>query len=162
MESIIAVYDTHAKAVNAVKALNADHFPMKEVSLLGKAEIIEDNIHIKSYETIEKAPAIVGMGAGALLGLLSGIGVLAVPGFGFLYGAGAFAGIVAGFDFGIITGGLVSFFAYLGFKEDVVVKLDEHLKAGKFMLIVKGSLEEVLRAERILHTEGTHLEFVQQ
>ena len=55
MESIIAVYDTHAKAVNAIKALNSAHFPMKEVSLLGKAEIIEDNIHIKSYETIEKS-----------------------------------------------------------------------------------------------------------
>src|SRR6187397_1275842 len=114
MESKIAVYDTHEKAVNAVKALNAHNFPMNEVSLLGKAEVIEDNIHIKSYETLEKAPAIVGMGAGALIGLLSGIGVIAIPGFGFLYGAGALVGIVAGFDIGIITGGLVSFFAYLG------------------------------------------------
>ena len=134
---------------------------MSDVTLLGKAEIIEDNIHIKSYETLEKAPALVGMGAGALIGLLSGIGVFAIPGFGFIYGAGALIGALAGFDLGIVTGGLVSFFTYAGIKEDVVVKLDEHLKEGRFMVIVKGDLEEVERGEHILHTEGTHLEFIE-
>src|SRR6188768_4314307 len=160
MESKIAVYDTHEKAVNAIKALNAQHFPMKEVSLLGKAEIIEDNIHIKSYETLEKAPALVGMGAGTLLGLLSGIGVFAIPGFGFLYGAGALVGIIAGLDLGLIAGGAISLLSYTGIKEEEVVKCEEHLKEGKFMVIVKGAQEEIEKAKNILHAEGRHLEFV--
>ncbi|PWA09119.1 hypothetical protein [Flavobacterium laiguense] len=160
MESQIAIYDTHEKAVNAIKELSAQGFSMENVSLLGKAEVIEDHIHIKSLDTIKEAPAIVGMGAGTLIGLLSGIGVFTIPGFGFLYGAGALVGIIAGFDLGIVAGGVISLLTFAGIKEDKVVKCHEHLKEGKFMVIVNGSKEEIQRAKHILHTEGNHIGFV--
>ena len=48
--------------------------------------------------------------------------------------------------------------AGLGFKDDKVVKYEQHLKEGKFMLLLKGTLDEIKSAEHILHTEGTHLE----
>jgi hypothetical protein len=158
MKSKIAVYDSHEKAVDAIKVLSDQDFPMSNVSLLGSAEIIDDHIHVRSSDTLQKAPAIIGMGAGTVIGLLSGIGVFTIPGFGFLYGAGALVGAIAGFDIGIVTGGVISFFSFLGIKEGEVVKYEEHLKEGKFMVIVSGSLEDVERAEHILHTEGTHLE----
>lgn len=161
MESKIAVYDTHEKAINAVKVLNEHDFPMDRVSLLGKAEIAEDNIHVKSLDTLKETPAIVGMGAGTILGLLSGIGVLTIPGFGFLYGAGALIGAIAGLDIGIIAGGLITLLTFIGIKKDSVVKVNEHLKTGKFIVVVKGTLSEIERAEHILHTEGTHLEFIE-
>ncbi len=104
MKSQIAIYDAHEKAVNAIKVLSEHDCPMDNVSLLGKAEVIEDHIHIKSLDTIKEAPALVGMGAGTLIGLLSGIGIFTVPGFGFLYGAGALVGIIAGLDLGIVAG----------------------------------------------------------
>jgi hypothetical protein len=160
MESQIAIYDTHEKAVNAIKVLSQHEFPMDNVSLLGKAEVIEDHIHIKSLDTIKKAPALVGMGAGTLIGLLSGIGVFAIPGFGFLYGAGALVGIIAGLDLGLVAGGFISLLAFTGIKEEEVVKCEEHLKEGKFMVIVNGSGKEIERAKHILHTEGNHLEFI--
>lgn len=161
MESKIAIYNTHDEAVDAVKVLNDQDFPMSNVSILGTAEVIEDHIHVRSLDTIKKAPAVIGMGAGTVIGLLSGIGVFTIPGFGFLYGAGALVGAIAGFDLGIVAGGLVSFLSFLGIKEDNVVKCEEHLKAGKFMVIVNGSIDEVEKAEHILHTEGTHLEIVE-
>lgn len=160
MKSQIAIYDTHEKAVNAIKVLNDNGFSMENVSLLGKAEVIEDHIHIKSLDTIKEAPAIVGMGAGTLIGLLSGIGVFTIPGFGFLYGAGALVGIIAGFDLGIVAGGFISLLTFAGIKEDKVVKCHEHLKEGKFMVIINGSKDEIERSKHILHTEGSHLEFV--
>jgi hypothetical protein len=160
MESQIAVYDTHEKAVNAIKLLSHQDFPMENVSLLGKAEVIEDHIQIKSLDTIKKAPVIFGMGAGTLVGLLSGVGVFAIPGFGFLYGAGALVGIIAGLDLGLIAGGVISLLSYTGIKEEEVVKCQEHLKEGKFMVIVKGAKEEIEKAHNILHAEGNHLEFV--
>lgn len=160
MESQIAIYDTHEKAVNAIKMLSQENFPMDHVSLLGKAEVIEDHIQIKSLDTIKKAPALVGMGAGTLIGLLSGIGVFAIPGFGFLYGAGALVGIIAGLDLGLVAGGFISLLSFTGIKEEQVVKCEEHLKEGKFMVIVKGGKEEIERAKHILHTEGNHLEFI--
>jgi hypothetical protein len=160
MKSQIAIYDTHEKAVNAIKDLSEKGFPMDNVSLLGKAEVIEDHIHIKSLDTIKEAPALVGMGAGTLIGLLSGIGIFTIPGFGFLYGAGALVGIIAGLDLGIVAGGFISLLTFIGIKEDKVVKCHEHLKEGKFIVIVNGSKEEIQRAKHILHTEGNHLEFV--
>ena len=161
MKSKIAVYETHEEAVDAIKVLNDQDFPMSNVSLLGTAEIVEDHIHVRSTDTITKAPAVIGMGAGTVIGLLSGIGIFTIPGFGFLYGAGALIGAIAGFDLGIITGGLISFLSLLGVKDDVVVKCEEHLKEGRFMVVVNGTIEEVEKAEHILHTEGTHLEFVE-
>ena len=160
MKSQIAIYDTHEKAVNAIKVLNDKGVSMENVSLLGKAEVIEDHIHIKSLDTIKEAPAIVGMGAGTLIGLLSGIGVFTIPGFGFLYGAGALVGIIAGLDLGIVAGGFISLLTFAGIKEDKVVKCHEHLKEGKFMVIINGSKDEIERSKHILHTEGSHLEFV--
>ncbi|MCG2610844.1 hypothetical protein LZZ90_04935 [Flavobacterium sp. SM15] len=159
MKSKIAIYDSHKKAVDALKVLSDHNFPMSNVSLLGTAEIIDDHIHVRSSDTLQKAPAIIGMGAGTVIGLLSGIGVFTIPGFAFLYGAGALVGAIAGFDLGIVTGGVISFFSLLGIKEDEVVKYEEHLKEGRFMVILSGSLEEIEKAEQVLHTEGTHLEF---
>ncbi|MBW4361523.1 hypothetical protein [Flavobacterium taihuense] len=160
MESQIAIYDTHEKAINAIKELSQNDFPMENVSLLGKAEVIEDHIQIKSLDTIKKTPAMVGMGAGTLIGLLTGIGVFAIPGFGFLYGAGALIGIIAGLDLGLITGGFISLLAFTGIKEEQVVKCQEHLKEGKFAVLVNGSVKEIETAKHILHTEGSHLEFI--
>lgn len=160
MESQIAIYDTHEKAVDAIRHLSHQDFPMENVSLLGKAEVIEDHIHIKSLDTIKKAPAMMGMGAGTILGLLSGIGVFAIPGFGFIYGAGALVGIIAGLELGLIAGGAISLLSFTGLKQEEVVKYEEHLREGKFMVIVKGAEEEIEKAKRILHTEGNQLEFV--
>ncbi|WP_348822409.1 hypothetical protein [Flavobacterium aestuarii] len=160
MKSQIAVYDTHDKAVSAIKRLSQENFSMDHVSLLGKAEVIEDHIQVKSLDTIKKAPAVIGMGAGTLLGLLSGVGVFAIPGFGFLYGAGALVGIIAGLDLGLIAGGAISLLSFTGLKEEELVKCQEHLKEGKFMVIVKGAQEEIERAKHILHTDGNHLEMI--
>lgn len=160
MKSQVAVYDTHEKAINAIKVLNEKHFPMEQISLLGKAEIADDHIHIKSLETVKNAPVLIGSGAGLIIGLLSGIGVFTVPGFGFLYGAGALLGAIGGFDVGLVTGGIGTLLATIGIKKDKVVKCHEHMNEGKFLVIVNGSEKEIEKAEHILHTEGTHLQFV--
>lgn len=160
MESQIAIYETHDKAVEAIKLLSHKNFPMNIVSLIGKAEVIEDHIQIQSLDTIKKAPALIGMGAGTLVGLLSGIGVFAIPGFGFLYGAGALVGIIAGLDLGLIAGGFISLLNFTGIKEEEVVKCQEHLKEGKFMVIVKGDREDIDKAKHILHTDNSHLEMI--
>jgi hypothetical protein len=42
---------------------------------------------------------------------------MAIPGVGMLYGAGALVGAIAGFDVGIIGGGLVAILANIGIGE---------------------------------------------
>ncbi len=157
MKAQIAVYTTHENAIKALKTLNSNDFPMDIVSLVGKAEILDDHIHVKSLDNVKNTPAYVGMGAGTLIGILSGIGIFTIPGFGFLYGAGALVGAIAGLDLGIVTGGLATVFTRMGVTEDQSVKCEEHLKQGSFMLVINGNEEEVNQAEKILHTEKTHV-----
>jgi hypothetical protein len=160
MKSQIAIYDTHEKAVKAIKVLDEKHFPIDNVTLLGSAEIIEDHIRIKSFDFVKKAPALIGMAAGALIGLFSGLGFYSIPGLAFLYEAGAFVGAVGGFGLGMVAGSFISFFVFISVKEDKVFKSEEHIKEGKFRVVLNGSEDEIERAAHILHTEGTHLELV--
>jgi len=158
MKIQIAIYDTHEKAINAIKLLANNNFPMSHVSLLGKAEVKDENIHIQTVEPIKNAPVLMGVGAGAIVGLLSGIGVFAIPGFGFLYGAGALVGAIGGFDVGLITGGIGILLSAIGIDKDNTVKYHEHLNEGKFLVLVNGPLEEIEKAKNILQADGTHLE----
>ncbi|GEP50827.1 hypothetical protein FNO01nite_14990 [Flavobacterium noncentrifugens] len=156
MEQQVAVFDSHKKAVSALKTLNEQGFPMGHISLIGKAGIIDDHVHTEEVDKATNIPAYVGVGAGTLVGLLSGIGIFAIPGFGVLYGAGALVGAIAGLDLGIVTGGLVSVIAKMFSSEEDVTKFTEHLEEGKFILVVRGNQEEVSKAKGILQTENLH------
>lgn len=157
MELKVAVYGSHDEAISAVNILGKNRFPLSHVSVIGKAELIDDHLHIHSKKGVEVAPAAIGAVAGTVAGILTGIGIFAIPGFGFLYGAGAVVGALGGFDVGLIGGGVVSILTGLGIKNDEVTRYEEHMQKGDHLLMVKGSLEEIERAEHILHTEGTHL-----
>ncbi len=161
MKANVAVYKTHDQAVEAIKKLNDKEFPMKHVSLLGKAELVDGHLHVKSLDKLKEAPALLGVGAGTLVGLLSGLGAFAIPGFGFIYGAGALVGALAGFDLGLITGGILSFLTNVGIQEDTIKKMEEHLKKGKFLVVVHGPAGEVDKAREILHTHGTHTDMIE-
>ena len=52
--------------------------------------------------------------------MLTGLGLFAIPGFGVLFGAGAVIGAFAGFDAGIIAGGLSTILVELAIKEESV------------------------------------------
>lgn len=127
MKTEIAIYDTQEKAINAIKLLAKNDFPMRHLSLLGKTDVIDEDIEVQSLEPVKNAPLLVGAGAGAVIGLLSGIGIFAIPGFGFLYGAGALIGAIGGADLGIITGGIGTVLLTAGIDKDNVVKYNEHL-----------------------------------
>ena len=47
MEAKVAVYDSHEKAMKAVQELERAHFPIKQVSIVGKAEIIDNHMHVQ-------------------------------------------------------------------------------------------------------------------
>ena len=75
---------------------------------------------------------------------------------GFLFGAGAVIGAIAGFDVGLIGGGLASAMASLGVKDDNTKKYHDALVAGKFLVTVHGKGSDVNKARDILHEHGTH------
>ncbi len=155
MKTRIVVYESHEKALEAVTRLKNAGFPLDKVSLIGEAQIVNDHMYLKSLEPLKNIPLAVGAVAGIVSGLLTGMGVFSIPGFGFLYGAGAIVGAIGGFDFGIISGGLATILIQLGVKKNEVIKYKEHIKEGKFLLKLNASDKEIAKADFVLNIKQT-------
>lgn len=158
MKAKVAVYASHDNALKAVKKLKDANFPVNKISIVGKALIVDNHMYLKSLNTVKTLPIAIGTIAGIVIGLLTGVGVFAIPGFGTLYGAGAIVGAAGGLELGVLGGGLLTILTHLGIKKNDVLKYEEHLHTGNFLVVVHGDLNEIENAEHILHTEGTHLE----
>lgn len=150
MESIVGVCDTHDHAVEALQKLKDGNFPMKNVSIMGIVDKVENHLHVSSHNVAENTPAIVGAATGTVVGLLTGIGVFAIPGLGFLYGAGAIIGTIAGFDLGVIGGGIATLLTTAGLESDEAEHYNAHVKNGKFLLVVHGTASEVVEARQLV------------
>lgn len=158
MKTLIAVYETHEKALNAVNKLKANGINSDKISILGKAELINNHIHVKTNDTIEKTEVSLGVLAGATLGVLTGVGVFAIPGLGALYGAGALVGGIAGADLGVVGSGLVAVLTYLGIDKKNAKKYEDHLNEAKFLVFYNGNENDLTKAKETLHTDKLHLE----
>lgn len=159
MTKAVGVYATHAQAIKAVEELKVANYPVRQVSILGQADVKNPHSHADQDEMTEAAGKGVGIGilTGSTLGLLTGIGVFAIPGLGFVFGAGALVGTLAGLDLGLLAGGIAGALT-LGLHKDHFEKYDQYLKEGKFLLIVHGSAKEIEHANNILSQHGQHLE----
>jgi uncharacterized membrane protein len=158
MNATIGIYDDHELAVDAVRQLKEGHFPVAQLSIIGKAETeeIDEEMHIMPKNPIQTTSLGVGTVVGTALGILTGVGIFAIPGLGALYGAGALVGAIAGFDLGIIGGGVATILATVGVKDENAKKYHEALEEGKFVVVAHGTQEEVNRALEIMDDHGKH------
>jgi len=160
MNATIGVYDNHDLAVEAVEKLKDSGYPVSHLSIMGLAEteVIDDKMHIMPKSTVKAGGLGAGLVIGTTLGILTGIGIFAIPGVGFLYGAGAVIGAIGGFDFGLMGGGLASALVTIGIKDDNEKKYHDALVAGKYLVIAHGDQENVDKAKGVLEGHGTHEE----
>jgi hypothetical protein len=83
---------------------------------------------------------------------------ICVPGFGPFLVAGSFASMLVGgmesLVAGAAGGGLLGSLVGWGVSKKHILKYEEQLKAGKYLLIAHGSAEEVARAHNILQGSG--------
>jgi len=158
MKATIGVYDTHEKAINAVKELKNSGYPVKHLSIIGKSETehVDEEMHVSEVSPVKIGGLETGVVVGTTLGVLTGIGLLAIPGVGFLFGAGALAGAIAGFDFGLMGGGLASVLISMGMHEHVAKQYQKALQEGKYLVIAQGNDDEIGTAKNILTEHGTH------
>ena len=150
MNTTIGVYASHEKAIEAVQELKRAGYPVQQVSLIGKAAIIDDLIHVTHNRWVKNAPVIIGAIFGPILGILTGVNIFAIPALGFLFGIGAVLGALAGFSLGIAGGGVVTLLATLVIKSRSVLKYHEHIEEKGFQVIAHGNNEEVNKAKEIL------------
>jgi hypothetical protein len=158
MNSAIGVYDSHDLAVEAVKKLKASGYPIGQLSIMGlmETEEIDEQLHVLPQNPLVTTGISVGTVLGTTLGILTGVGLFAIPGVGFLFGAGALVGAIAGFDIGIIGGGIATALATVGVKDENEKKYHDALAAGKYLVIAHGNAGDVEDARALLSGHGTH------
>ena len=106
VQTVTALYDTYDSAVSAVDALEAAGIPHSDISIVSNNA---DNRYDKDRPTHAAEDAGKGAGIGAAVGgvggLLTGLGLLAIPGVGPVVAAGWLAATAAGAATGAVVGG---------------------------------------------------------
>jgi hypothetical protein len=152
------IYSSRATAEVAVDRLISAGFSNEDVSVL-----MADNEGSKKFaaEKNTKAPegTATGVGVGGVvggtLGLLAGIGALAIPGVGPLIAAGPIMGALAGLGVGGAVGGVVGALVGMGIPEYEAKRYEGRVKDGGILLSVHcDSSEEITKAKDILKSTG--------
>jgi uncharacterized membrane protein len=155
--SVIALFDQHSQAEKAVKELEEEGFDMKSLSIVGKDYNTDEHV-VGYYTTADRMMYCGKNGAfwGGIWGMLFGSAFFMIPGIGPLVVAGPLvAWIVGALEGAVVVGGMSALGAGLysiGIPEKSVLQYESSLKAGKFMLVVHGTADEVIRAKTILST----------
>ena len=104
-QTVTALYDTYNFAVSAVNALEASGVPHSDISIVSNNV---DNRYTKdpthAAEDVAKGAGI-GAAVGGVGGLLTGLGLLALPGVGPVVAAGWLVATAAGAATGAVVGG---------------------------------------------------------
>jgi len=157
MNSVVAIYDTHSQAEEAIRNLQKSGFDMKKLSIVGKDYHSEENV-TGYYNTGDRMKYWGKIGAfwGGFWGLLFGGAFFAIPGIGPVLVAGPLvAWIVGALEGAAVVGGLSAVGAGLysiGIPKDSVMKYESALKADKFILLAHGTTAEVTKARDIIQT----------
>jgi hypothetical protein len=155
LSSVVAIYDTHAQAEEAVKELQRSRFDMKKISIVGKDYHTEE--HVVGYYTTGDRMLYWGrLGAfwGGLWGLLLGGAFFVIPGIGPVLVGGPLVGwIIGGLEGAAAMGSMTALGAGLygiGIPKDSVLKYEMALKTDKYVLVVHGAEDEITTTRSIL------------
>ena len=156
--AVFGIYSSVAQAEAAVDTLVRDRFRNDAISvLLPDRQGSKDFAHEKNTKAPEGATTGVAAGGtiGGALGLLAGIGALAIPGVGPFIAAGPIMGALAGLGVGGAVGGLIGALVGMGLPEYEAKRYEGRVKDGGVLLSVHcDSSEEITRAKDILKRTG--------
>jgi uncharacterized membrane protein len=155
--SVVAIYETHAQAEEAVKELQRAGFDMQKMSIVGKDYHSDEHV-VGYYNAGDRMKYWGKQGAfwGGIWGMLFGAAFFAIPGIGPVLVAGPLvAWIVGALEGAAVVGGLSALGAGLysiGIPKNSIVKYELAIKSDKFLLLAHGSADEVAKARDIIQT----------
>lgn len=156
--AVFGIYSTRAQVETAADVLARSGFPVTDLSVLLPESLgAKDLATEKATKAPEGAAAGAGSGAvlGGTLGLLAGIGALAIPGVGPLIAAGPIMAALAGVGVGGAVGGFTGALIGMGIPEYEAKRYEGHLQKGGILLSVHcDTSEEISRAKEILERTG--------
>jgi uncharacterized membrane protein len=153
--AVVAVYDSHREADEAIHHLQKSGFDMKKLSVVGKDYQTEEDV-VGYYTTGDRMMVWGKTGAfwGGLWGMLFGSAFFFIPGIGPILAAGPLvAWIVGALEGAALVGGLSALGAGLysiGIPKDSIIEYETQIKVGKYVLIAHGSQDEVSKTKGAL------------
>jgi hypothetical protein len=156
--AVFGIYKTAMQAEAAVDKLVATGFSSDNISvLLPDAKSSKEFAHEKSTKAPEGTTTGVTAGGvvGGTLGLLAGIGALAIPGVGPLIAAGPIMGALAGLGVGGAVGGLIGALVGMGIPEYEAKRYEGRIKEGGVLLSVHcDTSDQISKAKEWLKQTG--------
>ena len=137
--SVYCTAKTVEQAENIVSSLKAANFTNNDISaLLPDKRTTKDFAHEHNTKAPEGATTggVAGLGVGAALGWLAGIGALAIPGVGPFIAAGPIMAALSGAAIGTATGGVIGALVGMGIPEFEAKRFDSKLREGNILISV--------------------------
>lgn len=137
--SVFAIATSEAQLRDIINRLDAAGFRREDRSVIFPDQV---STHPLAHEKGSKAPegavagGLTGAGVGGIIGLLAGIGSLAIPGVGALIAAGPLLGLLSGAAVGAAAGSLTGSLIGLGIPEYEAKRYEGHLKEGSILVAV--------------------------
>jgi hypothetical protein len=153
--SVVGIYTSMDAAEDAVRQLGQGGFPIQNVSIIARDLGTESKVHgfVTSCD-VAKSSARTGAWVGGIFGLLAGAAFLWVPGVGPLVVAGSLASVLLGGVEGAVAGaattGVLGWLFSLGIGKQHILKYEQSVQAGKYLVIAHGSPDDVAKAKQVL------------
>lgn len=161
--TVVADFPSHREAERVVLELQEAGFDLQKLSIIGKDYQTTEQVRgFLTWKDTAKTGvaegAYWGSFVGGLFGILAGAGVLFIPGMAPIVVAGPIVGMLAGWLEGSLVGGagvaaiggLAGALGGLGIPKHEVLKYETQIQAGKFIILVTGSDEDVKQAKQML------------
>jgi len=159
-QAVICLVKTFSQADTLIGLLKDAGFGNSDISVLMPDEALTRDL---GYEKHSKAPegATTGIASGALIGgaigVLAGVGALAIPGLGPFIAAGPIMAGLSGAAVGGTVGGIAGGLIGLGVPEYEAKQYEGKLQEGNLLISVHTENAELARsAAQICHDSGAH------
>jgi hypothetical protein len=162
--TISRLYDNYADAQATVTKLEAAGVPHSDISIVannsdnwfdGKKDRDGDGVDDRAEAA--GTGAGIGAGIGGAAGLLTGLGLLAIPGLGPVVAAGWLAATAVGAAAGAATGGIVGALTEAGVSKDDAPLYAEGVRRGGTLVTAKVADVDKSRLEAVLDTSVVNL-----
>ena len=158
LKRAVGTFPTRQDAENALVELRDAGFDMDQISAIAQnpqGEMLAGDVEVKSSSARAKEGAetgiVMGAATGGILGLISSLSVLAIPGVGLATEVAVLLGnALLGSGLGAAGGSLVGALIGWGIPEQDAIYYQELLSQGSYVVLVEGTEAEINGAEAIL------------
>jgi hypothetical protein len=138
-QTVVAVFDSHAAAVQGVEELRREGFQPPQISILApdprEVEGYADELGVRVVQAGGLGLAAGGV-LGGLAGWLAGLTGLLIPGAGIVVAAGPFVSAIMGMVGGASVGGFVGALVGMGLPHQAAEEYHRALQEGRAIVVV--------------------------